>query len=201
MRLTKKLFYQGKQTRLLSTKLSWCPIKTNQTRLSSTSEFGLSCSLSTNPTVIFDCLTCLVRCQPIPPSYLIVWFALFVVNQPNRHIWRLDLSCCYPPSYSTARSVLFVTHQFLLIITIAFKRGKQHQCRYIRFNGGLLCHFNPLKAVLSDCSHCFQKNWAHQCRCIRNNAGLLCRLISWKQCQSFMSPFPVWRKQYSMIIT
>ena len=146
-------------------------------------------------------LVCLVRCQPIPPSYLIVWFALFVVNQSHRHIWRLDLSCCYPPSYLTAWSVLFVIHQFLLIITIAFKRGKQHQCRYIRFNGGLLCHFNPLKAVLSDCSHCFQKNWAHQCRCIRNNAGLLCRLISWKQCQSFMSPFPVWRKQYSMIIT
>ena len=56
-------------------------------------------------------LVCLVRCQPIPPSYLIVWFALFVVNQPNRHIWRLDLSyllptvifdcliclVCYPP--------------------------------------------------------------------------------------------------------
>ena len=146
-------------------------------------------------------LVCLVCCQPIPPSYLIVWFALFVVNRSHRHIWRLDLSCCYPPSYLTAWSVLFVIHQFLLIITIAFKRGKQHQCRYIRFNGGLLCHFNPLKAVLSDCSHCFQKNWAHQCRCIRNNAGLLCRLISWKQCQSFMSPFPVWRKQYSMIIT
>ena len=171
MRLTKKLFYQGKQTRLLSTKLSWCPIKTNQTRLSSTSEFGLSCSLSTNPTVIFDCLACLVCCQPIPPSYLVVWSVLFVINQ------------------------------FLLIITIAFNRGKQHQCRYIRNSMGLLCHFNPLKAVLSDCSHCFQKNWAHQCRCIRNNVGLLCRLISWKQCQSFMSPFPVWRKQYSMIIT
>ena len=116
-------------------------------------------------------LVCLVCCQPIPPSYLTVWSVLFVINQ------------------------------FLLIITIAFKRGKQHQCRYIRNSVGLLCHFNPLKAVLSDCSHCFQKNWAHQCRCIRNNAGLLCRLISWKQCQSFMSPFPVWRKQYSMIIT
>ena len=69
MRLTKKLFYQGKQTRLLSTKLSWCPIKTNQTRLSSTSEFGLSCSLSTNPTVIFGCLVCLVCYQPISPNY------------------------------------------------------------------------------------------------------------------------------------
>ena len=111
MRLTKKLFYQGKQTRLLST-----------------SEFGLSCSLSTNPTVIFDYLVCLVCCQPIPPSYLVAWSVLFVINQ------------------------------FLLIITIAFKRGKQHQCRYIRNSVGLLCHFNPLKAVLSDCSHCFQKN-------------------------------------------
>ena len=128
MRLTKKLFHQGKQTRLLSTKLSWCPIKTNQTRLSSTSEFGLSCSLSTNPTVIFDCLVCLVCCQPIPPSYLVAWSVLFVINQ------------------------------FLLIITIAFKRGKQHQCRYIRNSVGLLCHFNPLKAVLSDCSHCSQKS-------------------------------------------
>ena len=114
-------------------------------------------------------LVCLVCCQPIPPSYLVAWSVLFVINQ------------------------------FLLIITIAFKRGKQHQCRYIRNSVGLLCHFNPLKAVLSDCSHCFQKNWAHQCRCIRNNAGLLCRLISWKQCQSFMSPFPIWRKQYSMM--
>ena len=159
-------------------------------------------SRQTNSLVINQ--TLLMPHQDEPNSLVInqrVWFVLFVVNQSHRHIWRLDLSCCYPPSYLTAWSVLFVIHQFLLIITIAFKRGKQHQCRYIRFNGGLLCHFNPLKAVLSDCSHCFQKNWAHQCRCIRNNAGLLCRLISWKQCQSFMSPFPVWRKQYSMIIT
>ena len=60
---------KANQTRLLSTKLSWCPIKTNQTRLSSTSEFGLSCLLSTNFTVIFGCLVCLVCCQPISPSY------------------------------------------------------------------------------------------------------------------------------------
>ena len=45
------------------------PIKTNQTRLSSTSEFGLSCLLSTNPTVIFGCLVCLVCYQPISPNY------------------------------------------------------------------------------------------------------------------------------------
>ena len=128
MRLTKKLFHQGKQTRLLSTRLSWCPIKTNQARLSSTSEFGLSCLLSTNFTVIFDCLVCLVCWQPISPSYLVAWFVLFVINQ------------------------------FHLIITITSKRGKQHQCRYIRNSVGLLCRFNPLKVVLSDCSHCFQKS-------------------------------------------
>ena len=79
-------------------------------------------------------LVCLVCCQPISPSYLVAWFVLFVINQ------------------------------FHLIITITSKRGKQHQCRYIR-----------------------------------NSVGLLCRLISWKQCQSFMSPFPIWRKQYSMM--
>ena len=89
--------------------------------------FGLSCLLSTNFTVIFDYLLCLVCWQPISPSYLIAWFVLFVINQ------------------------------FRLIITIAFKRGKQHQRRYIRNSVGLLCRFNPLKAVLSDCSHCFKR--------------------------------------------
>ena len=90
--------------------------------------FGLSCLLSTNFTVIFDCLVCLVCWQPISPSYLVAWFVLFVINQ------------------------------FHLIITITSKRGKQHQCRYIRNSVGLLCRFNPLKVVLSDCSHCFQKS-------------------------------------------
>ena len=80
MKLTRELFHIN-QTLLLSTKLSWCPIKTNQTRLSSTSEFGLSCLLSTNFTVIFDCLVCLVCWQPISPSYLVAWFVLFVINQ------------------------------------------------------------------------------------------------------------------------
>ena len=94
MRLTKKLFYQGKQTRLLSTKLSWCPIKTNQTRLSSTSEFGLSCSLSTNPTVIFDCLVCLVCCQPTQPSYLTAWSVLLL---PTVIFDCLICLVCYPP--------------------------------------------------------------------------------------------------------
>ena len=31
--------------------------------------FGLSCLLSTNPTVIFGCLVCLVCYQPISPNY------------------------------------------------------------------------------------------------------------------------------------
>ncbi len=77
MRLTKKLFYQGKQT-----------------RLSSASEFGLPCLLSTNPAVIFDCLVCLVCCQPIPPSYLTAWSVLLL---PTVIFDRSICLVCYPP--------------------------------------------------------------------------------------------------------
>ena len=48
-------------------------------------------------------LVCLVRCQPIPPSYLTVWLVLFVVNQSHRHIWLFGLSCLL----STNPTVIF----------------------------------------------------------------------------------------------
>ena len=45
-------------------------------------------------------LVCLVCCQPISPSYLTVWFVLFVVNQFHRHIWLLDLSCLLATNFT-----------------------------------------------------------------------------------------------------
>ena len=113
MRLTKKLFYQGKQTRLLSTKLSWCPIKTNQTRLSSTSEFGLSCLLSTNFTVIFGCLGGLVCCQPI--SIIVIWMPPIS--------WCILLSPSSPPYHHCCPMVVNSCQSMLQSIVVKFLHG------------------------------------------------------------------------------
>ena len=128
MRLTKKLFYQGKQTRLLSTKLSWCPIKTNQTRLSSTSEFGLSCLLSTNFTVIFGCLVCLVCCQPI--SIIVIWMPPIS--------WCILLSPSSPPYHHCCPMVVNSCQSMLQSIVVKF------------LHGYLLLAWSP---ILRCCSH------------------------------------------------
>ena len=101
MRLTKKLFYQGKQT----------------------------CLLSTNPTVIFDCLVCLV-----------------CYHQCHRHIWLFGLSCLS----STKFTVIFGCSQY-------FQQGWTHQCRYIGNNVGLLCCLVLLKVVVASDSGKYQQ--------------------------------------------
>ena len=38
--------------------------------------------------------------SPISPSYLVVWFVLFVVNQFHRHIWLLGWSCLLSTNFN-----------------------------------------------------------------------------------------------------
>merc|ERR1712020_637102 len=79
---------------------------------------------STNATVIFGCLVCLVcyhQCHrhiwllglscllsPMPPSYLVAWFILFVINQVHLHIWLFSLSCLL----STNFTIIFGCSQY-----------------------------------------------------------------------------------------
>ena len=90
---------------------------------------GLVCI--TNATVIFGCLVCLVcyhQCHrhtwllglscllsPMPPSYLVAWFILFVINQVHLHIGCLVYLVCHQPislSYLVVWFVLFAINQF-----------------------------------------------------------------------------------------
>ena len=85
----------------------------------------------TNSSVIFGCLVCLVcyhQCHrhtwllglscllsPMPPSYLVAWFILFVINQVHLHIGCLVYLVCHQPSspsYLVVWFVLFAINQF-----------------------------------------------------------------------------------------
>ena len=85
----------------------------------------------TNSSVIFGCLdwACLYhQCHrhtwlpglscllsPMPPSYLVAWFILFVINQVHLHIGCLVYLVCHQPislSYLVVWFVLFAINQF-----------------------------------------------------------------------------------------
>ena len=123
----------------------------------------------TNSSVIFGCLVGLVcyhQCHrhtwllglscllsPMPPSYLVAWFILFVINQVHRHTWLLGLSCLLspmPPSYLVAWFILFVINQFHFHIWLF----------------GLSCLLSTNFTIIFGCSQYFQQGWTHQCRYI-----------------------------------
>ena len=82
----------------------------------------------------------------MPPSYLVAWFILFVINQVHRHIWLFGLSCLL----STNFTVIFGCSQY-------FQQGWTHQCRYIGNNVGLLCCSVLLKVVVASDSGKYQQ--------------------------------------------
>ena len=82
----------------------------------------------------------------MPPSYLVAWFILFVINQVHRHIWLFGLSCLL----STNFTVIFGCAQY-------FQKGWTHQCRYIENNVGLLCCSVLLKVVVASDSGKYQQ--------------------------------------------
>ena len=82
----------------------------------------------------------------MPPSYLVAWFILFVINQVHRHIWLFGLSCLL----STNFTVIFGCSQY-------FQKGWTHQCRYIGNNVGLLCCSVLLKVVVASDSGKYQQ--------------------------------------------
>ena len=61
---------------------------------------GLVCI--TNATVILGCLVYLVCHQPSSPSYLVVWFVLFAINQFHHHIWLFSV---FPTGMNTSVQV------------------------------------------------------------------------------------------------
>ena len=82
----------------------------------------------------------------MPPSYLVAWFILFVINQVHLHIWLFGLSCLL----STNFTIIFGCSQY-------FQQGWTHQCRYIWNNVGLLCCPVLLEVVVASDSGKYQQ--------------------------------------------
>ena len=82
--------------------------------------------------------------SPIPPSYLVVWFVLFVITNATVILGRLVYFVCHQPS----------SPSYWLL--------------------GLSCLLSTNFTIIFGCSQYFQQGWTHQCRYIWNNVGLLC---------------------------